>query len=66
MMYVWAGLTTACALRQFNDAKLAMDEALPFKALRACGTRVLFHLRRRVANRSTYLAWAMRQERSLS
>lgn len=31
VMYVWAGLTTACALRQFNDVKLAMDEALPFK-----------------------------------
>lgn len=30
VMYIWAGLTTACALRQFNDVKLAMDEALPF------------------------------------
>ena len=30
VMYVWAGLTTACALRQFNDVKLG-GRALPFK-----------------------------------
>ena len=29
-MYLWAGATTAMALRMFNDVKVAMDEALPF------------------------------------
>lgn len=31
VMYIWAGLTTACALGQMNNVKVAMDKALPFK-----------------------------------
>lgn len=30
-LYLWAGATTALALRMFNDVKVSMDEALPFR-----------------------------------
>lgn len=30
-MYVWAGLTTAFALRLFDDVKQALGEIAPFK-----------------------------------